>query len=147
MLKKDMSLVEMANYKPSEMDMLELPMEAVVYIKVSIVSLYKEDNYDFIRYLFETEDIQTEFLDLGSTTIYDFDGTNTNQSRFVTIFELLSLYSYANVSEYLKDILEEYNHVADVLIDFYTHDNKAYRLSNLDGIVKLEQMNLQASIN
>ena len=147
MLKKDMSLVEMANYKPSEMDMLELPMEAVVYIKVSIVSLYKEDNYDFIRYLFETEDIQTEFLDLGSTTIYDFDGTNTNQLRFVTIFELLSLYSYANVSEYLKDILEEYNHVTDVLIDFYTHDNKAYRLSNLDGIVKLEQMNLQASKN
>ena len=145
MLKKDMPLVEMINYKPSDKDMLALPMEAVVYIKVSIVSLYKEDNYDFIRYLFETEDISNEFLNISDTIIYDFDGTSTNQSRFVTIFELLSLYTYANVSEYLKDILEEYNHVCDVLIDFYTYDNEEYRLSNLDGIVKLEKMNHEVS--
>ena len=29
---------------------------------------------------------------------------------------------------------------ADVIIDLYTHDDEAYRLSNLEGIVKLEKM-------
>lgn len=140
MLKKDMSLSEMINFKPSEMDMLSLPIEAITYIKVSIVSLYKEDNYDLLRYLFTIEDFKDNFLDINTTIFYDFDGTNTNQSRFVTIFELYSLYSYANVSEYLREVLEGYSHIADVLFDFYTHDNKEYRLSNLDGIVKLEQL-------
>lgn len=131
----------MLNFKPSEMDMLSLPIEAITYIKVSVVSLYKEDNYDFIRYLFTIEDFKDNFLDYGSTVFHDFDATNTNQARFVTIFELYSLYSYANVSDYLKQIMEEYSHIADVIFDFYTHDNKEYRMSNLDGIVKLEKMN------
>ena len=57
----------------------------------------------------------------------------------MTIFELFSLYNYANVSEYLRGLLESYSHEADVIMDFFTHDDKKYRLSNLDGIVKLEQ--------
>ena len=138
MLKKDMSLVEMINYKPSEMDMLELPMEAVVYIKVSIVSLYKEDNYDFIRHLFEKDEIKDYIKETNEIEFFDFDGTGTKQERFVTIFEMNSLYNYENISSFLKEKLEDYNHVADVIIDFYTHDNKEYRLSNLDGIVVVE---------
>lgn len=140
MLTNKMSLIEMLNFKPDEMDMLSLPIEAITYIKVSVVSLYKEDNYDFIRYLFTIEDFKDNFLDYTTTIFHDFDATNTNQSRFVTIFELYSLYSYANVSEYLKEIMEDYNHIADVIFDFYTHDNKEYRMSNLDGIVKLERI-------
>lgn len=139
MLDKKMSLIEMIKYKPSEMDMAMLPLDIVVYIKVSIVSLYKEDNYDFIRYLFAKEDINTYIKDINDISFYDFDGTGTDQERFVTIFEMNSLYNYANVSDYLKEMLEEYNHVADVIIDLYTHDDKEYRLSNLDGIVKLEE--------
>jgi len=54
---------------------------------------------------------------------------------------MYALYNFDNVSEYLKELLSVYTHDADVLIDFYTHDNHSYRLSNLDGIVKLEEMN------
>ena len=139
MLNKDMSLIEMIKFKPSAMDMASLPLDIVVYIKVSIVSLYKEDNYDFIRYLFSKEDINEYIKDTSDIAFYDFDGTGTNQERFVTIFEMNSLYNYANISDYLKEVLEGYSHVADVIIDLYTHDDKEYRLSNLDGIVKLEE--------
>ena len=134
-----MSLIEMINYMPSDMEMVSLPLDVVVYIKVSIVSLYKEDNYEFIRYLFSREDIKEYIKDSEDVSFYDFDGTNTKQERFVTIFELNSLYNYLNVSEYLKEVLEGYDHIADVIIDFFTHDDKQYRLSNLDGIVKLEE--------
>lgn len=139
MLDKKMSLIEMINYKPSDMDMATLPLDIVVYIRVSIVSLYKEDNYEFIRYLFGKEDLKDYIKDTEDISFYDFDGTNTNQERFVTIFEMHSLYNYQNISDYLKEVLEGYDHVADVIIDLYTHDSKEYRLSNLDGIVKLEE--------
>lgn len=139
MLDKKMSLIEMIKFKPSEMDMATLPLDIVVYIKVSIVSLYKEDNYEFIRYLFNKEDIKEYIKDTDDIAFYDFDGTGTNQERFVTIFEMNSTYNYHNISEYLKEMLEGYNHIADVIIDLYTHDDKEYRLSNLDGIVKLEE--------
>lgn len=141
MLSDSMSLIEMINYAPSEMEMASMPLDVVVYIKVSIVSLYKEDNYDFIRYLFEKEDIKQYIKDTNDISFYDFDASKTKQERFVTIFEMFSLYNYSNVSEYLKELLEGYNHVADVIIDLYTHDDKQYRLSNLDGIVKLEECN------
>lgn len=140
MLDRKMSLIEMINNKPTDMEMASLPLDVVVYIKVSIVSLYKEDNYEFIRYLFSDENINEYIKDSNDISFYDFDGANTNQERFVTIFEMFSLYNYDNVSEYLKELLEGYSHVADVIIDFCTHDDKEYRLSNLDGIVKLEQM-------
>lgn len=140
MLDKKMSLREMIDYKPSDMEMMAMPLDVIVYIKTSIVSLYKEDNYEFIRHVFNNEDIKEYIKDSEDISFYDFDGTGTNQERFVTIFEMLSRYNFENVSVYLKEVLEEYNHIADVIIDFYTHDDKAYRLSNLDGIVKLEEM-------
>lgn len=139
MLNKQMPLIEMVKFKPSEMDMATLPLDIVVYIKVSIVSLYKEDNYEFIRYLFGKEDIDEYIKDKDDIYFYDFDGTGTNQERFVTVFEIYSKYNYQVISDYLKEMLEGYDHIADVIIDLYTHDDKEYRLSNLDGIVKLEE--------
>lgn len=139
MLNKQMPLIEMVKFKPSEMDMATLPLDIVVYIKVSIVSLYKEDNYEFIRYLFGKEDIDEYIKDKDDIYFYDFDGTGTNQERFVTVFEMYSKYNYQVISDYLKEMLEGYDHIADVIIDLYTHDDKEYRLSNLDGIVKLEE--------
>lgn len=135
-----MSLIEMVNYAPSDIQMANLPLDIVVYIKVSVVSLYKEDNYNFLRFLFEKDDIRDYFRDIDDTTFYDFDSAGTDKKRYVTIFEMYSLNNYAFTSEYLKEVLGEYNHVADVIIDFYTHDDKRYRLSNLDAIVKLEQL-------
>ena len=102
-----------------------------------------EDNYDFIKLLFSNEETQFFFKDYKKTLFYDFDGTHTDQEKFVTIFELLSLFNYNNVSEFLQEILESYTHEADVIIDFYTHNDKKYRLSNLDGIVKLEEIILK----
>ena len=130
----------MLDFKPNDEDMAMLDLDVVVYIKVSVVSLSKDDNYNFIKYLFSDDEISFYFKDYLKTIFYDFDGTVTYQEKFVTIFELYSLYKYENVSEYLKDLLSLYSHEADVLIDFYTHDSKAYRLSNLDGVVKLEEM-------
>lgn len=140
MLNEKMTLMEMINYKPSQIEMASLPLDIVVYVKVSIVSLYKEDNHEFIRYLFEKEDIKEYFKEIDDTAIYDFDSAGTNKERFVTFFELNSLYNYQFISDYLKEVLEGYDHVADVIIDLYTHDDKEYRLSNLDGIVKLEEL-------
>lgn len=133
----------MIEFKPSDVDMAMLALDVVVYIKASIVSSDKNDNYDFIRFLFSDENMPVYFKDLNDTIFYDFDGRNIGQEKVVTIFELYSLYNYENTSEYLRDLLQNYTHEADVLIDLYTHDSKEYRLSNLDGIVKLEQMNVK----
>lgn len=120
-----------------------LPLDVTVYIKATVVSNDNNDNYSFIRYLFSNEELPVYFKDIADTIFYDFDGRNTDQNKFITVFELYSLYNYDNVSAFLKEMLEAYDHRADVLMDFYTHDSKAYRLSNLDGIVKLEEMSLQ----
>ena len=138
-----MPLRKMLDFSPSDLDMAMLPLDVVVYVKFSLVSLNKEDNYSFIRYLFSAPEIGDYFKDYRDTIFYDFDARHTAGERFITIFEMYSLYNYSNISEYLKEILEYYSHESDVLIDLYTHDSKAYRLSNLDGIVKLEQMNLK----
>ena len=141
MLVKNMSLRQMVDFKPSDEDMALLPLDVVLYIKVSVVSLSKDDNYGFIRFLFNDPDIVNYLKDINGTIIYDFDGTNTKQERFVSIFEAYALENYNQTSDYLKELLQFYTHEADVLIDIYTHDNKEYRLSNLDGIVKLEELN------
>lgn len=142
MLVNNMSLRQMVDFKPSDEDMAMLPLDVILYIKVSVVSLSKDDNYGFIRFLFNNPDIVNYLKDINGTVIYDFDGTSTKQERFVSIFEAYSLKNYYQTSEYLKDLLQFYSHEADVLIDIYTHDNKEYRLSNLDGIVKLEELNI-----
>ena len=130
----------MLDFKPSDMDMAMLPLDIVVYIKVSVVSTERNDNYDFIRYLFTNEEISDYFKQIKDTVFYDFDGRNTDGKKFITIFELYSLYNFDNISSFLKEIMESYTHEADVLIDLYTHDSREYRLSNLDGIVKLEEI-------
>ncbi|MBR0462441.1 MAG: hypothetical protein IJJ00_07005 [Erysipelotrichaceae bacterium] len=140
MLVENMPLKRMIDFKPHAEDMAMLPLDVVLYMKVTIVSLFKEDNYTFIRFLFNDPDIRDYLKDIGKTVIYDFDGTATRQERFVTIFELYGLKNYTETSMYLKELMEYYTHEADALIDIYTHDDKEYRLSNLDGIVKLEEL-------
>ena len=145
MLVENMTLREMLDYQPSELDMAMLPLDIVVYIKVTLVGLEQSDNYGFIRYLFSSEEVPGFFKDFRDTVFYDFDGRRTDKEKFITIFELYSLYNYINVSDFLKELLEYYTHETDVLIDFYTHDDHSYRLSNLDGIVKLEEMNIKSA--
>ena len=145
MLTDNMPLKRMLDFMPSDLDMAMLDLDIVVYLKVTVVSNSNIDNYNFLRYLFSNEELSTYFKDPKDTIFYDFDGRNTDQGKFVTIFEMYSLYNFDNVSEFMKEVLENYTHEADVIIDFYTHDSKKYRLSNLDGIVKLEQMDNPAA--
>ena len=145
MLLENMSLKNMLDYKPSDLDMAMLPLDVIVYVKVTLVSKSRQENYGFIRYLFSSPELNDYFKDTRDTLFYDFDGFNSGQTRFITIFEMYSRYNYSNVSEYLREVLEFYSHEADVLIDLYTHDNHSYRLSNLDGIVKLEEMNVKSA--
>ncbi len=139
-----MTLKQMLEFKPSENDMAMLPLDVVLYIKISIVSLFKEDNYEFIRFFFNDPDLKEYLKDIDKTIIYDF---NTKQERIVSIFELYGTKNYGLSSIYIKELLENYNHNADVIIDIYTHDDKEYRLSNLDGIVKLEELDKNKKIN
>ena len=140
MLTKNMPLRKMLDFAPSDLDMAMLELDVVVYIKTTVVSLNNTDNYNFIRYLFSNPELPTYIKDHRDTIFYDFDARNTDQEKFITIFEMYSLYNYDNISVFMKEVLESYSHEADVIMDFYTHDSKKYRLSNLDGIVKLEQM-------
>lgn len=144
MLTNNMTLKQMLEFKPSENDMAMLPLDIVLYIKISIVSLFKEDNYEFIRFFFNDPDLKEYLKDIDKTIIYDF---NTKQERIVSIFELYGTKNYSLSSIYIKELLENYNHNADVIIDIYTHDDKEYRLSNLDGIVKLEELDKNKKIN
>ena len=144
MLTNNMNLKQMLEFKPSENDMAMLPLDIVLYIKISIVSLFKEDNYEFIRFFFNDPDLKEYLKDIDKTIIYDF---NTKQERIVSIFELYGTKNYGLSSIYIKELLENYNHNADVIIDIYTHDDKEYRLSNLDGIVKLEELDKNKKIN
>ncbi len=140
MLVNNMTLKQMLSFKPSSEDMAMLPLDVVLYIKVHVVSLSKEENYDFIRFFFNDPDIKEYIKDLNKTIVYDFDGTNTNQERFVSILELYGTKNFTETSDYLKDLLELYTNQAETLINIYTHDDKAYLLSNLDGVVKLEAL-------
>lgn len=142
-----MTLRQMIDFKPDTEDMAMLPLDVVLYIKVSIVSLEKEDNYGFVRFLFNDPDLNNYLKDINKTIIYDFDGKETIQERIVTIFEAYGTKPYMETSLYLEDLLNEYDHRADVLIDIYTHDDKEYRLSNLDGVVKLEELDKNKEIN
>ena len=140
MLTDNMNLRQMIDFQPNEEDMAMLDLDVVVYAKASIISMTKQDNYDFIRFLFTEQDFNIYFKQYEKTVFYDFDGTRIHGEKFVTVFELYSLYNFANTSDYLKEVLETYTHEADVIIDLYTHDDEAYRLSNLEAIVKLEKM-------
>ncbi len=136
----NMTLKQMIDFKPNDEDMAMLPLDVVTWLRISIVSLYKEDNYTFIYHLFEDELVKDYLKDINKTVIYDFDGHNTRQERFVSVFENYGLVNSDRMIAYLKERMEDYGHEADVLIDIYTHDNHSYRLSNLDGIVKSEEM-------
>lgn len=146
MLTNKMTLKQMLSFKPSSLDMAMLPLDVVLYIKVHVVSLSKEENYDFIRFFFNDPDIKEYIKDLNKTIVYDFDGTNTNKERFVSILELYGTKNFTETSDYLKDLLQLYTNQAETLINIYTHDDKAYLLSNLDGIVKLEELNNEQSV-
>ncbi len=141
MLTNNMSLRQMIDFKPNDEDMALLPLDATVYIKVTAISKDKNTNYDFIRYFFADEETSRLFKDLNKTVFYDFDATEVkNSGKFLTLFELYAYDSASSILIPLKEILDNYNHNADIFLDLYTFDNKIIRLSDVDGIVSAENV-------
>ena len=131
----------MVKFMPSDGDMAMLDLDVVVYLRVSLISLTKKDNYDFIRYFFADEETSRLFKDLNKTIFYDFDATEVkNSGKFLTLFELYAYDSASSILIPLKEILDNYNHNADIFLDLYTFDNKIIRLSDVDGIVSAENV-------
>ena len=137
MLTNNMTLNQMANFKPSDEDMAILPLDVILYIKTTVISVCKEDNYEFIRFLFNGPDLKDYLKDINKTIIYDFDASD----RFISVFEIYGNKNCTETLDYLKDLLETFTGQGEALFSIYTHDNKEYLLSNLDGIVKLEEVN------
>ena len=137
MLTNNMTLNQMANFKPSDEDMAILPLDVILYIKTTVISVCKEDNYEFIRFLFNDPDLKDYLKDINKTIIYDFDASD----RFISVFEIYGNKNCTETLDYLKDLLETFTGQGEALFSIYTHDNKEYLLSNLDGIVKLEEVN------
>lgn len=137
MLTNNMTLNQMANFKPSDEDMASLPLDVILYIKTTVISICKEDNYEFIRFLFNDPDLKDYLKDINKTIIYDFDASD----RFISVFEIYGNKNCMETLDYLKDLLETFTGQGEALFSIYTHDNKEYLLSNLDGIVKLEEVN------
>ena len=57
MLLENMSLKNMLDYKPSDLDMAMLPLDVIVYVKVTLVSKSRQENCGFIRYLFSSPEL------------------------------------------------------------------------------------------
>ena len=144
MLVKEMSLKQMLDFKPSDEDMVMLDLDVVTYIKVSMVSIMKEINYNFVRYLFnhdQKDDLISTMKNINSTIFYDFIYKDSeDDKRAITIFELYSTKPYAETEMLINELLSDYTHDAEVIFDFYTHDNHEYRLTNIDGIIKTDQL-------
>ena len=139
-----MNLKAMSEFMPNEEDMAMLDLDVVVWVKLSIISNLKEVNYSFIRFFFdqkENSDLFLAFKDLMKTTFYDFE---YKSERFITIAELFAKEKVSEIELLLKEIMEKYTHEAEVIFDLYTHDDHAYRLSNLDGVIKYEEMRIKS---
>ena len=139
-----MNLKAMSEFMPNEEDMAMLDLDVVVWVKLSIISNLKEVNYAFIRFFFdqkENSDLFLAFKDLMKTTFYDFEYKG---ERFITIAELFAKEKVSEIELLLKEIMEKYTHEAEVIFDLYTHDDHAYRLSNLDGVIKYEEMRIKS---
>ncbi|MBR2802829.1 MAG: hypothetical protein IKE21_09690 [Erysipelotrichaceae bacterium] len=141
MLVNNMTLRQMIDYKPDDGDMAILPLEVTVLVKLTIISPQKEENYDFIRFFFPREDTRELFYDLGKTSFYDFDAREVkNSHKFITIAELYGKDKAPVLGTSLRDILTEYQGDADLIFDLFTFDNKFYRISVLEGVLKAEEV-------
>lgn len=143
MFTNKMNLKEMIDFKPDAADMASLDLDVVLYIKMTIISIEKEINYNFIRYIFDSDkadEFKAYFKNIDNTIFYDYKYDNGDNTRVITMAELYSKQNYVQTESLLNDILSEYTHEAEVLFDIYTHEDHEYRLSNLDGIVKNDQL-------
>lgn len=142
MLTKKMSLKAMLDFSPNDEDMAVLDLDTVVYLKLAVISIAKEINYNFIRFIFKEgeKEMASYFKNLAQTVFYDFEYRKGDDNRAITISEFYALKPYTETEMFINELLQKYSHEAEVIFDFYTHDRHIYRLSNLDGIVVNDQL-------
>lgn len=141
MITENMTLRQMIDCRPNDEELALLPLEVVVLCKLTVISLTKEENYQFLRYFFTQQETQKEFHELSKTKFFDFDAREIkNSHKFLTIAELYGKNKASIFMENLRVILAEYTGEADVILDVFTFDNKCYRLSLLEGVFKAEEV-------
>lgn len=138
-----MSLRQMLDFKPNDEEMAMMDLDVVTYVKAAIVSIQKEINYNFIRFMFDKEridEMRSYFKDSDKTVFYDFAYQKEEDTRFITVFELYSLKPLSESEIFIEEQLNEYTHDAEVIFDLYSFDNHEHRISNLDGVVKNDHL-------
>lgn len=138
MLEKNMTLAQMLEFNPSDTDMLSLPLEAIVYLKITILSDDQDTNMGLIKHLFTNEEANNYFYDLTNSNIFDF--SVPNNGGFINIVEALGTAVYGEMSIFIKELLESYMGESECVIDLYTHDNNHYRYSLLDHVFGSEKV-------
>lgn len=147
MLSSKMTLKDMLEFKPNDEDMAVLDLDVVTYIRLTMVSVDKRINYNFMKFLLNDEDdkdnyrgqeVRSMIKNIDKSVLYDFELIKDDIKRAITITELYSKQNYTDTEALFHEILDVYTHDADVIFDFFTHDNHEYRLSNLDGAVVLD---------
>ena len=98
------------------------------------VFLNDEDDKDNYR----GQEVRSMIKNIDKSVLYDFELVKDDIKRAITITELYSKQNYTDTEALFHEILDVYTHDADVIFDFFTHDNHEYRLSNLDGAVVLD---------
>lgn len=140
MLTTDMTLKQMMEFNPTSEDMLSLPLEAIVYIKMFVISATKDENHTFFADHFYNDEINECINDPENINIHDFDSTKDGGDKFVSVCEMTSKVIYEEIEEFFKKILINYTHEAFVLVYLYTHDDKKYLISDEDGVIKTNRI-------
>ena len=76
-----MSLTQMVKFMPSDEEMAMMDLDVVLYLRISLISLSKEDNYGFIRYFFSDAEVKNYFKDYEKTVFYSSLRTHDRLSR------------------------------------------------------------------
>ena len=66
-----MSLTQMVKFMPSDEEMAMMDLDVVLYLRISLISLSKEDNYGFIRYFFSDAEVKNYFKDYEKTVFFN----------------------------------------------------------------------------
>ena len=138
MLEKNMTLSQMLEFIPKDIDKLSLPLQAIVYLKITVMSSDEATNLDLIKHLFTNEESESYFYDLTNSNIYDF--VVPNNGGFVNIVEAYGTTPYGEMSMYIKELLDNYDGDGECVIDIFTHDSNHYRYTLIDKMVGVQKI-------
>lgn len=141
MLNEKMTLKQMLDFLPSKINLSNLKKDISIYLKLTIISLNKDDNYTFLKFFFQQELAQQTFYNFQKMPFFDFDARQIKKShKFITICELFSIKNAEETARNIFTLLKNYHNKCDLVFDLYSLDNKHFRLSLMEGRKKLEEI-------